>query len=224
MPDHKPLSGYLDDLRRLKQRENASESAFSTILNEQIYKHFEQMTELKAQWAQRVATVSATNDSFTSRLDALGGDIRLFLRHLEIARLATLASRSPLTRIFWSFASLLFSGGETAPNAETTPAPVGGDDAFNENPKSPQEVIANIQYLLREIEEQKSLFEVTGQVADELIAEFDRYSAALEPLKGESVTIENTNAARLVHKNIIDVRMRKWKVLAEVLGREYARR
>ncbi len=63
---------------------------------------------------------------------------------------------------------MLFSGGETAPTAETTPAPVGGDDAFNENPKSPQEVIANIQYLLREIEEQKSLFEVTGQIADEV--------------------------------------------------------
>lgn len=61
--------------------------------------------------------------------------------------------------------SLSFTRRAPAGNALPT---VGGQTAFNENPNSRQGVIANIQYLLHEIEEQKPLFGVIRQIANEV--------------------------------------------------------
>ncbi|EIW54779.1 uncharacterized protein TRAVEDRAFT_50918 [Trametes versicolor FP-101664 SS1] len=245
MPQQNSFSSYSDTLRNLKQRASTSETSFRSV-GHQIYNHFDQVPELESQWARRVATyaaivddsqtaatrlsavidmytllqpafakaqpgdvihelgtfrktLSATDDSYASRLDTLGGEIDLFLHHTEIVRLVP-----------------ALTTGNALP-------PTGGQNVFNENTNSRQGVIANIQYLLHEIQEQKPLFGVIRQIANELISEFDRYSAGLEPFNGKPSTTENADAARLVHADIA-ARGTEWRELAQVLSREYARR
>lgn len=97
----------------------------------------------------------------------------------------------------------LLSSGSVRTTAARKPA--SGVHGFNDDPSSPQEVIANIRHLMREIEKQKPLFAVFWKIAHQvrrayrlehaspgspgpqLIGEFDRYSAALDAQKDKPV-------------------------------------
>lgn len=81
----------------------------------------------------------------------------------EYADWLTLGMTTWLGRVFST--SL---GGQQESTAATVVASVGGGSVFDEDPDSQQKVVANIQYLLHEVEEQKSLYGVIKQIEGEV--------------------------------------------------------
>ncbi|EIW54778.1 uncharacterized protein TRAVEDRAFT_50917 [Trametes versicolor FP-101664 SS1] len=177
------------------------------------------------------------SDSFASKLDALSGDIGNFLRLPELAHLVqpptgvpapnsslpgwleiASATLQSATRRVAEYADWLTLGMITWLGRVL----IGGGSVFDEGPDSQQKVVANIQYLLHEVKAQKSLYGVIKQIEGELIAEFDRYSAALEPFQGKRATTENTDAAGRVHADVA-AHAAEWKKLSHMLLNEYAK-
>lgn len=59
-------------------------------------------------------------------------------------------------------------GGQKESTAATVATPASGGNVFDEDPDSQQKVVANIQYLLHEAEEQKPLYSVVKQIEGEV--------------------------------------------------------
>lgn len=60
------------------------------------------------------------------------------------------------------------SGSQNESTAATVATPASGGSVFDEDPDSQQKVVANIQYLLHEVEEQKPLYGVIKQIGGEV--------------------------------------------------------
>ncbi|EIW54663.1 uncharacterized protein TRAVEDRAFT_50802 [Trametes versicolor FP-101664 SS1] len=180
----------------------------------------------------------AVPNDFEVRLEALKRAVSQFLSslspHAGRAELkgwlgsTSAAIQAVVYHLLWT--PLLHVGGMLAPRpangfnqvGEPNRGQVEEGNTFNEDPDSAQDVITNIKNTLVSLEAQKPLFGVFQQIADELAAEFERYSAALEAVKDVPKSPSYTEAVGKVHANAAS-RGEEWKELARVLTNEYAR-